>query len=303
MRRLPSLTALRAFEAAARHASFRRAAEELSLSATAISHQVRRLEDQLGLALFERQPRQVALTETGRRLCPVLRDGLDAIAETIAALQAAPSRPVLTISTTRAFAARWLVPRLGDFAAAEPDIGLHVHASDESVDLRRERVDLAVRYGRGRYPGLHSERLLPGRFAPVCSPSLGIRAPDDLARHPMIGFTWRVRHAGTPDWPRWVREAGLSDATLQPGPMFSDEAHAIQAAIAGQGVALASLALVADELAQGLLEVPFGPLLDADDFHLVWMPAASSSPALLRVRAWLQAQARGLADTHSDIWR
>lgn len=292
MRRLPPLTALRAFEAAARHASFKRAAEELSLSPTAISHQVRQLEDRLGLALFERQPRQVVLTEAGRRLYPVLRDGFDAAAATIEALQSAPPRPLLTISTTRAFAARWLVPRLGDFAAAEPDIALHVHASDESVDLRRERVDLAVRYGGGRYPGLHSERLLPGRFAPVCSPALGIRTPADLRNQPLIRFAWRVRHAATPDWPRWLREAGLPDDAGLAGPMFSDESHAIQAAIAGQGIALASLPMVADELAQQRLVVPFGPVLDADDFHLVWVPAASSSPALLRVRQWLQAQAR-----------
>lgn len=295
MRKLPPLTALRAFEAAARLASFKRAAQELSLSPTAISHQVRQLEDRLGLALFERQPRQVVLTEAGRRLYPVLRDGFDAAAATIEALRSAPPRPLLTISTTRAFAARWLVPRLGDFTAAVPDIGLHLHASDESVDLRRERVDLAVRYGGGRYPGLQSEPLLPGRFAPVCSPALGVRAHADLANHPLIGFAWRVRHAATPDWPRWLREAGLPEEAGLAGPMFSDESHAIQAAIAGQGIALASLALVADELAQDRLVVPFGPVLDADGFHLVWTPAASVSPALLRVRDWLHAQARACA--------
>ena len=134
MRKLPPLTALRAFEAAARLASFKRAAQELSLSPTAISHQVRQLEDRLGLALFERQPRQVVLTEAGRRLYPVLRDGFDAAAATIEALRSAPPRPLLTISTTRAFAARWLVPRLGDFTAAD------VNAVEQRVGEQRSHL-------------------------------------------------------------------------------------------------------------------------------------------------------------------
>lgn len=304
MRKLPPLTALRAFEAAARHSSFKRAAEELSLSATAISHQVRQLEERLGLALFERRARQVALTDAGRRLFPVLRDGFDAAAAAIDALQATPSRPLLTISTTGAFASRWLVPRLGAFAIAEPDICLHVHASDASVDLQRERVDLAVRYGRGSYPGLHSERLLPGRFAPVCHPRLGLHAPADLHRHPLISYAWHLRDADTPDWPRWLRAAGLPPDPPQGGPMFSDETHAIQAAIAGQGVALASLPLVADEIAHGHLMVPFGPLLDGHDFHLVWAPGSESSPAFLRVRDWLRHEAQTfLSFRNTDISR
>ncbi|HVI59471.1 MAG TPA: transcriptional regulator GcvA [Luteimonas sp.] len=305
MRKLPPLTALRAFEAAARHASFKRAADELSLGATAISHQVRQLEDRLGLALFERRARQVVLTEAGRRLYPVLRDGLDAVAATIAALQATPSRPLLTISTTRAFAARWLVPRLGAFAAAEPGIGLRVHASDEPVDFACDRVDLVVRYGGGRWPGLRAERLLPGRFAPVCSPSLGLRDPADLYRHPLIRFDWQAREPDTPDWARWLREAGqpaglLSDA----GPVFSEESHAIQAAIAGHGVVLASLPLVADELAHGLLVVPFGPVLEGHDFHLAWAPASESAPAFAPVRDWLRREAAAaLMAPGNEMWR
>jgi len=295
MRKLPPLTALRAFEAAARHASFKQAAGELSLGATAISHQVRQLEERLGLALFERRARQVVLTEAGRRLYPVLRDGFDAMAATIESLQAKPSRPLLTISTTRAFAARWLVPRLGAFAAIEPGISLHVHASDEPVDLTRERVDLVVRYGGGGYPGLRSERLLPGRFAPVCSPALGLRDLADLPRHPLIHFDWQVRDADTPDWPRWLREAGLRPSLAEGGLTFSDESHAIQAAIAAQGIAMASLPLVADELAHGRLVVPFGPVLQGHDYHLAWTPASESSPAFVRVRDWLRGEAKDAA--------
>lgn len=295
MRKLPPLTALRAFEAAARHASFKRAAEELSLSATAISHQVRQLEDRLGLALFARRARQVVLTDAGRRLFPVLRDGFDAAAAAIEALQATPARPRLTISTTGAFAARWLVPRLGALAAEHPGIGLHVHASDSRVDLQRDGVDLAVRYGRGSWPGLRAQPLLPGRFAPVCHPRLGLTAAGELHRHPLIHFRWQVQDADTPDWSRWWRVAAAANAVTGAvpagGPMFSDESHAIQAAVAGQGVALASLPLVADDIARGHLLVPFGPWLDGHDFHLVWAPASESSPAFARVRAWLAGEA------------
>lgn len=301
MRKLPPLTALRAFEAAARHASFKRAAEELSLSATAISHQVRQLEERLGFALFERRTRQVVLTEAGRRLFPVLRDGFDAIATTIDALTAAPTRPLLTISTTSAFAARWLVPKLGAFAAAQPEIGLRIHASDESVDLRRERVDLAVRYGGGRYPGLRSEPLLPGRFAPVCSPHLALRAIADLPKHPLIRYAWHLQEADTPDWSRWLREAGIADDDVRGGPLFSDETHAIQAAIAGQGVVLASLPLVADELAAGHLIVPFGPVLEGHSFHLVWAPESESSQVFMRVRDWLRSEAQAFLRAQASL--
>lgn len=303
MRRLPPLTALRAFEAAARHASFKRAAAELSLSATAISHQVRQLEERLGLALFERRTRQVVLTEAGRRLFPVLRDGFDAVGDTIDALTSAPARPLLTISTTSGFAARWLVPKLGAFAAAQPEIGLRIHASDESVDLRRERVDLAVRYGGGHYPGLRSEPLLPGRFAPVCSPRLALQTIADLPRHPLIRFAWHLQEADTPDWPRWLREAGIADEAVRGGPLFSDETHAIQAAIAGQGVVLASLPLVADELAAGHLIVPFGPVLAGHSFHLVWAPESESSQAFMRVRDWLRGEAQAFLRTQRSIYR
>jgi LysR family glycine cleavage system transcriptional activator len=296
MRKLPPLTALRAFEAAARHASFKRAAEELALSPTAISHQVRLLEDRLGLALFRRGTRQVSLTEDGERLYPVLREGFDAIAATVAALQAPPARPTITLTTTRAFAARWLVPRLGDFAQALPEIALRVHAADETVDLRRDCIDLAVRYGGGHYPGLRAQPLLPGRFAPVCSPALALHDIAQLHRHPLLRYAWHLREADTPDWPRWLREAGLDPATMTDGPLFSDESHAVQAAVAGQGVALASLPLVADELAAGRLRVPFGPVLAGHSFHLVWPPEAESAPAHGRVRDWLRHEADASVD-------
>lgn len=292
MRNLPPLTALRAFEAAARHRSFKRAAGELALTPTAISHQVRQLEDRLGLALFERRPRQVALTEAGRRLFPALRDGFDTMATAVDSLRAGAARPLITLTTTRAFATRWLLPRLAGFAAAAPDIDLHVHASDQLADLAAGRVDLAVRYGAGPWPDLQSEPLLRGRFAPVCSPSLGVRAPSALAGQRLIDFDWAVRDTQTPDWTRWWRAAGLRGTPPAPHLRFADETHAIQAAIAGQGIALASLALVADEIAQQRLVVPFGPMLDGHPFQLVWATPAGRTDAHARVRTWLATEAR-----------
>lgn len=173
MRDLPPLSALRAFEAAARHLSFKKAAEELAVTPTAISHQVRQLEEWLGQQLFERHVRRVALTREGRELFPSLREGFDLMIRGIDALRTPPSQEVLTLSSTVAFTSKWLVPRVPAFRAACPGLDLRLHASDDAVDLRAGGVDLAIRYGRGVHAGLRSELLLQDRFAPVCSPRTG----------------------------------------------------------------------------------------------------------------------------------
>src|SRR5688572_27497554 len=258
-RRLPPLTALRAFEAAARHLSFKHAAAELSLTPTAISHQVRQLEDHLGVRLFVRGTRRVDLTAAGQSLFPALRDGFDAMARAVQAVRPGTQTRALVLSTTMAFASRWLLQRLARFAAAHPRIALHLHTSDEPVDLQGGAAQLAVRYGPGSYPGLNCVPLLPSRFAPVCAPGLRVRGMQDLARVPLIGFKWFRRDAATPDWPLWFERAGCAPVPRQ--LHFSDEVHAIQAAIAGQGVALINLALVADELRTDMLCRPFGPEL------------------------------------------
>lgn len=297
-KQLSPLGALRVFEAAARHLSFKRAADELALTPTAISHQVRGLEQRLGTPLFERRVRQVQLTRAGQILFPVVRDALDAMARTLAGLRPEPTRQIITVSATRAFAARWLVPRLTGFAAAVPDIDLHLHASDEPADLHQGNVDLAVRYGGGRYPGLQAEPLLPNEFLPVCSPHQRLTGKTVHANTPLLAYEWRIRGEDTPDWPRWFREAGLA----MPGTLklshFSDEAHAIQAAVAGHGVVLASRVLVADELASGALRAPFGPVLRGLDTHLVWRLDRDSDPALVQVRQWLQQEVAQFLQSH-----
>src|SRR5687768_13715552 len=176
-RRLPPLTALQAFEAAARHLSFKHAAAELSLTPTAISHQVRRLEERLGARLFVRGVRRVDLTPAGQALYPALRQGFDAMARAVEALSPPARSRSVVLSTTMAFAARWLLPRLARFADAHPDIALQLHTSDQPVDLAGGVAQLAIRYGTGRAAGLDAVPLLPSRFAPVCAPRLPVHEP------------------------------------------------------------------------------------------------------------------------------
>jgi LysR family glycine cleavage system transcriptional activator len=289
MRRLPPLSALRAFEAAARHLSFKRAAEELAVTPTAISHQVRQLEDHLGLALFARGPRQVALTAAGARLHPVLMDGFDAFAQAIAALAPRGGRRVVTLSATVAFTAKRLATRVEAFRLAHPDLDLRLLATDDPVDLRAGEADAAVRYGLGPYPGLVSEPLIDDRFAPVCSPRLGLTGPGDLAGQALIHAEWRHPTPDTPTWRLWARQAGRADLDVEAGPRFTDDSHAIQAAVAGQGVALVSLTLAAEELAASLLVSPFGPTLAGRRFDLVYPPAARDGEAVAALRGWLEA--------------
>lgn len=289
-RRSLPLSALRAFEAAARLGSFKAAAEELAVTPTAISHQIRGLEQQTGLALFDRQVRRIALTEAGRQLYPVLRDGFDAFQASLERLTQVRRRPEVVISATHAFTVKWLVPRLAGFRSHQPGIDLQLQASDEMVDLRTTAVDIAIRYGRGPYPGLSVEPLFTDRFAPVANPRLGVCSIKDLVRWPLICFDWQRPHQENPTWERWFAEAGLA-AQAQAGELrFSDESHAIQAAVAGQGIALVSQALVADELSAGHLHQPFGPSIDGHTYHLAVSNERAPSPSAQAVMAWLRAQ-------------
>ncbi|MHC2087240.1 LysR substrate-binding domain-containing protein [Methylobacterium sp. CM6244] len=295
-RRLPPLGALRAFEAAARHGSFKLAAAELAVTPTAISHQIRGLEENIGLSHFERRVRQVMLTEAGFQLYPVLREGFDAFEAAITRLTRVRSRIQITITATSAFTAKWLVPRVSGFRALHPDIDLHLLASDDAIDLDAAGADLAIRYGRGPYPGLSAEAMFADRFAPVVNPLFRKIAFDDLTGDdpeaaPLIHFRWRWKHPLNPTWETWFDRAGLP-CPSRPGQIrFSDEGHAIQAAVAGQGVALLSLALVEAELAVGQLVQPFGPVLDGHIYHLVTSEAGLSKPSVQATTEWLRAEA------------
>lgn len=292
MRRpLPPLAALRAFEAAARHLSFRRAAAELGVTPTAISHQIRLLEATLGLALFVRAVRRVALTAAGQRLYPALRDGFDAFERGLADLSPQAGRKAVTLTATTLFTARRLLPALGAFRAQHPGFDLRLHASDELVDLAAGLADIAVRYGSGPFAGLITEPLLSERFGVLCSPSLGLSAPEDLTRVPLLHVEWK-RPDMAPDWRRWARLAGLTGLAVEAGPRLTDDGYALQAAVAGHGAVIASLVLAAPELEAGLLVHPFGPVIAGGTYHVAATPENMACADVRAVRDWLRDSAR-----------
>lgn len=291
MRRLPSLSALRAFEAAARHGSFKQAASELAVTPTAISHQIRFLEEYTGLVLFERQVRKVVLTDAGAELYPVLRDGFNAFETAFQRLGARVERQQVTISATNAFMARWLAPRIAAFRQLHPDVDLELHASDQPVDLGADVTDLAVRYGRGPYPGMLAEPLFTDHFAPMASPALGAADVADLGSVQLIDFNWARNHPLNPNWKNWFAAAGLRWVARRGQLRFSDEGSAIQAALAGQGVALLSLELMADDLTAGRLVRLPGPTIPGHTYHLVRSAGHTPEPHVEAARAWLLSQA------------
>lgn len=290
MRRLPPLSALRAFEAAARHGSFKQAANELAVTPTAVSHQIRFLEQFMGLKLFERQVRKVVLTDAGVELYPVLRDGFNAFETALQRLGTTQGRRRVIISATNAFMARWLAPRVADFRRSYPDIDLELYASDQTVDLRSDVADIAIRYGRGPYPGMLAEPLFADCFAPLASPALGQLSLADLDRVPLIDFKWAHEHPLNPTWKNWFAAAGLPWQARHGQLLFSDEDHAIQAALAGQGIALLSLELVAGDIATGRLAPPFGPSLGGHTYHLVRSAGQVHEEHVESALAWLRGQ-------------
>ena len=286
MRKLPPLASLRAFEAAARHLSFKRAASELGVTPTAISHQIKLLEDILRLPLFRRGVRRIDLTAEGQRLFPVMRDSFDRMDQVLAELRQ-PQRQILTLSATPLFTARWLVPRVDSFREMNPGVDLRLHATLDTVDLVGGEADAAVRYGRGPFPGLTSKRLVAQRFVPMCSPSLGLTRPDQLRQLPLLHSEWRRQGPETPTWERWGEIFGLEGVDWTRGVTFTDESHVIQAAIAGHGVALLSPLLLAPELEIGSLVQPFGPAIAGLDFHFVYPDSPQSARRCAALETWL----------------
>lgn len=290
-RSLPPLNALRAFEAAARHLSFKRAAAELHVTPTAISHQIRQLEAHLEIPLFERGTRRIAMTRAAQHLLPVLRDGFDAFAAALESIARTRARTAVTITATTAFATKWLVPRMPRFRSARPDIDLVLLATDDLVDLASGAADLAVRYGGDEDPALDAHTLFVERFAPVANPRLRIRTPADLVGATLIHADWRVLRAENPTWPRWLAERPVRGVDPHAGLRFSDENHAMQATLAGHGIALLSLVLAADELASGLLSHPFGPVLPGRAYRLLRRRGAAA-PHVAAAHAWILDETR-----------
>lgn len=283
---LPPLTALRAFEAAARLSSFKAAAAELFVTPTAISHQIRQLEEHLGVRVLDRTPRAVKLTTEGQWLYEASASSFSELAKAVARIRRNRDAPILTISSTGAFLSHWLVPRLDELRRLMPETDLRLHASDTLVELRTGGVEVAIRYGRGPFAGATTVALRNDVFAPVCSPNLGLSTLDDLRKAPLIHVDGRQVPRPLPDWPRWCAEAGLSNLDTLAGTRFPDSTLAVQAAIAGQGVAIVSLVLVADALKAGLLVAPFVPTLQGETYHFAVARDLDMRPDIVTLRNW-----------------
>jgi LysR family glycine cleavage system transcriptional activator len=289
-RRLPPLNALKAFEAAARSESFTRAAQELNVTQGAVSHQVKALEATLGIKLFNRERQRLILTEAGRDYLAVVRDALDRIAAGTESLMQRQSSGVLTVSTSPDFAAKWLVYRLGRFAESHPEIDLRVSAAAHQVDFAREDVDVAVRHGDGKWPGLDVVRLCSERLFPVCSPKLvagrnRITAASDLLKFPLLRLDdWKT-------WTRWFAAAGVV-APVARGLVLNRASMLIDAAVDGQGITLARTALAAWDLINGRLVRPIDVSLKMSNTYWIVCPKATSAvPKIATFRKWLLAEA------------
>jgi LysR family glycine cleavage system transcriptional activator len=278
------LAALRAFDVVARRASFKQAAAELSVTSTAISHQIRQLETYLGRRVFDRGPHSVTLTPEGAALYDVTRFGFGAIAEVVARIRDGAGVTRITLSSTSAFLVHWLPARLEALRRELPAIDLRLHASDTVVDLKRGGIEVAIRYGKG--PFVNAVPLCNDAFAPVCSPTLKIKRLADLRRATLIHVDGRRRPQPLPDWRRWCKKAEARDIDTTSGQHLPDSLLAVQAAIAGQGVAIVSLVLASDALRAGLLVTPFPILLPGDTYHFVCADGLEESADIASLRCW-----------------
>lgn len=294
MRKLPSLHALRAFEAAARHLHFSRAADELGLTPTAISHQVRLLEETLGTKLFHRYPRPIRLTESGTQLFPAVRDALDQIALEIGALSTRSKEEPLRLSVTVAFASRWLMPRLAQLSH-ETGLSISVEADDVPADLHHSEIDMAIRYaekptGTGEWHRLFSDEIIPVA-APENFAKVSTLTPDEVLAMPLLAYRWKIGSGMAPDWSQWQSQIGLVRSAPKIAQSFSEEIHAIDAVVAGHGAALVSKILVADLLSAGKLVQLSDYTLPGRTFWGVFLPGHPGQDRLYRLLRWIQQQA------------
>ena len=289
------LTALRAFEAAARHLSFTKAAEELGVTPAAISNQIKSLERQNDVQLFRRLTRSVVLTEAGEYALPLLRQGFDSLAKATERLRAAEARDTLTVSVLPFFAAKWLVPRLDRFYQAHADTNVRIDATMKAVDLARDGVDVCVRLGFGDYPGLSATKLMNEEAFPVCSPRLlasggPLASPRDLTNHTLLHV--ESDEFEFPAWGTWLEAAGVNTIDATRGPRFNQLGLQVQAAVEGHGIALASGVLVRDDLYSGRLIRPFDMAIETGlAYYLLCRQEASNQPLVVEFRNWILAEA------------
>lgn len=285
---LPSLNALQMFEAAARHLSFTLAARELNVTQTAVSHQIRRLEEQLGVALFVRRNRALALTREAEDYAPAIRSAFEDMRQATGRLRRFRPDNVLTVSTTMSLAAKWLVPRLGGFQEANPGIEVRISTSMRLVDFRAEAIDVAIRFGHGGWPGLRADWLMAEDIFPVCSPALlpSLRTPADLAHHTLLHVDTR-----RDEWQLWLTAAGATAAlAARPSLTFDQRLMALQAAMDGLGVALGYERIMEADLAAGRLVAPFTGVRYSEQpagYYIVAPKETADMPKIARFRDWL----------------
>lgn len=313
--RLPPLNALKAFEAAARHLSVKKAAVELNVTPAAVSHQIRALEEYLGIQLFHRYNRALELTDAARVSLPKMREGFDCLAQAVERLRTHHSPGMLTVSAAPSFAARWLMPRLHRFLVAHPEIDVRISARVRRISVNgkddvAERATLenwlddsnvAIIYGHGHYPGLHVSKLLELMLTPVCSPKLlegehPLRTPADLKHHMLLHDDTGDMYDGESFWEVWLKAANVSGIDINRGPHFSHAVLAFEAALEGMGVLASIPVLASEEIAAGRLVTPFElrvPLASA--YYLVCQESAATRPAVAAFNNWLIAEAAQLA--------
>lgn len=302
-RRLPSMKALRAFESAARHLSFTKAADELNVTQAAISHRVKTLEECLSVQLFRRFNRKLELTDAGRNYLPSLRHALDMVGTAGDRASRQEAAASLRVSVVISFATKWLLPRLQEFKALHPEIDVLVTADDTLVNFGRDAFDVSIRFGRGRYPGLRADPFMKDWIIPVCSPALlegphPLRKPADLKHHTLLHD---LASFGDDllDWSYWLEAAGVTGVDPNLGPGFNLWGMLIDAAIAGQGVALARFAIAEGDIDAGRLIQPFGPSLPSEyAYWIVSPPEGAACPNVRKFREWLIAEA---AKSHEPL--
>ncbi len=289
---MPSLNALRAFEAAARLLSFKEAGRELSVSRGAVSQQVKLLENDLGVPLFLRLTRQIVLTEEGQALLPKVRQAFQLISAATENLLQERRGTTLTISTFPSFAAKWLVPRLGSFTERHPEIDVRIGATHAMVEFGQSGVDLAIRQGQGPYPGLHNDFLVRADMFPVCSPALlqgevPLRKPSDLRHHHLL------HNRRAEEWGLWLRAHGVKGVDLTHGTQFSDDSLVMEAAMNGQGVAITREPLAAADLEAGRLVRPFPQATpDLFAYYMVCPEERANVPKIVLFREWIVEEMR-----------
>ena len=299
--KLPPLNTLRAFQVAAATLSFTETADQLFVTQAAISHQIKSLEEFLGKKLFERGNRTLSLTESGRQYLPFIDQMFNVLLEGTETLMQADALPILTVSVMPSFATRWLVPRLGLFIKANPDIEFRLAPSRSLTNFTRDKVDIAIRHGGGAYPGLKSIHFLDEQIYPVCSPNLmegkyPLNSPHDLKHHVLL------HDEGHGDWRTWLIEANSMEVDAAKGPVYTDSSMAVQSAIEGDGVALARSQLVKDDIARGHLVRPFEISQPSKfAYYIVYPLDRPVSHQMTVFMEWLQEQVRLDEDKYGHI--